>query len=73
VFRLADVQPNRESKSGTVRIADSTNFFVSKTIAASLVTIKPGGMFRTTLHGAFLISAEGAAIFRKWGWIAPAK
>jgi accessory colonization factor AcfC len=22
---------------------------------------------------AFLISAEGAAIFRKWGWIAPAK
>jgi accessory colonization factor AcfC len=22
---------------------------------------------------AFLTSAEGAAIFRKWGWIAPAK
>jgi oxalate decarboxylase len=27
-----------------VRIADSTNLFVSKTIAATLVTIKPGGL-----------------------------
>jgi oxalate decarboxylase len=44
VFRLADMQPNRETKSGTVRIADSTNFLVSKTIAASLVNIKPGGL-----------------------------
>jgi oxalate decarboxylase len=44
VFRLADMPPNRETKSGTVRIADSTNFLVSKTIAAVLVTIKPGGL-----------------------------
>src|ERR1700737_1324087 len=44
VFRLGDMQPNRETKSGTVRIADSTNFHVSKTIAASQVTVKPGGM-----------------------------
>jgi oxalate decarboxylase len=44
VFRLADVQPYRETKSGTVRIADSTNFHVSKTIAASVVTVKPGGL-----------------------------
>ena len=44
VFRLTDMQPNRETKSGTVRIADSTNFLVSKTIAATRVTIKPGGM-----------------------------
>ena len=44
VFRLTDMQPNRETKSGTVRIADSTNFLVSKTIAASRVTIKPGGL-----------------------------
>jgi oxalate decarboxylase len=44
VFRLADMQPNRETKSGAVWIADSTNFLVSKTIAATRVTIKPGGL-----------------------------
>jgi oxalate decarboxylase len=44
VFRLADVPPSRETKSGTVRVADSTNFLVSKTIAATMVTIKPGGL-----------------------------
>jgi oxalate decarboxylase len=44
VFRLADMPPSRETNSGTVRIADSTNFLVSKTIAATQVTIKPGGM-----------------------------
>ena len=44
VFRLADVSPSRETKSGTVRVADSTNFLVSKTIAATMVTIKPGGL-----------------------------
>jgi oxalate decarboxylase len=44
VFRLADVKPSVDTKSGTVRIADSTNFLVSKTIAATMVTIKPGGM-----------------------------
>ena len=44
VFRLSDMQTSREMKSGTVRIADSTNFLVSKTIAATRVTIKPGGL-----------------------------
>jgi oxalate decarboxylase len=50
VFRLGDMQPNRETKSGSVRIADSTNFLVSKTIAASQVTIKPGGMREMHWH-----------------------
>jgi oxalate decarboxylase len=50
VFRLGDMEPNRENKSGTVRIADSTNFFVSKTIAAALVTIKPGGLREMHWH-----------------------
>jgi oxalate decarboxylase len=36
--------PSRETNSGTVRIADSSNFLVSKTIAATQVTIKPGGV-----------------------------
>jgi oxalate decarboxylase len=50
VFKLADLQPNRETKSGTVQIADSTNFLVSKTIAAARVTIKPGGMREMHWH-----------------------
>jgi oxalate decarboxylase family bicupin protein len=50
VFRLGDMQPSRETKSGTVRIADSTNFLVSKTIAASMVSIKPGGMREMHWH-----------------------
>src|SRR6201997_2872696 len=50
VFRLADMQPNRETKSGTVRVADSTNFIVSKTIAATLVTVKPGGLREMHWH-----------------------
>ena len=50
VFRLGDMAPNRETKSGTVRIADSTNFLVSKTVAASMVTIKPGGVREMHWH-----------------------
>jgi len=46
VFSLADMQPSRETKSRTVRIADSSNFFVSKTIAATRVEVKPGGPVR---------------------------
>jgi oxalate decarboxylase len=44
VFSLADLPPNQETKSGTVQTADSTNFLVSKTIAASRVTVKPGDL-----------------------------
>jgi oxalate decarboxylase len=44
VFRLGDMPPKQETKSGTVRVADSTNFLVSKTIAASQVTVKSGGL-----------------------------
>jgi oxalate decarboxylase len=44
VFRAADFKPLVDNKSGTVRLADSTNFLVSKTIAATVVTIKPGGL-----------------------------
>jgi oxalate decarboxylase len=50
VFRLADMPPTRETKSGTVRIADSTNFLVSKTIAAAMVTLKPGGLREMHWH-----------------------
>jgi oxalate decarboxylase len=43
VFRLADM-PVRETNGGMVQLADSTNFLVSKTIAATRVMIKPGGL-----------------------------
>jgi len=44
VFRLGDMPPKQETRSGTVRVADSTNFLVSKTIAATQVTVKSGGL-----------------------------
>ena len=50
VFRLADLPPSRETKSGTVRIADSRNFIVSKTIAATRVEVKPGGLREMHWH-----------------------
>ncbi len=50
VFRLGDMPPYREMKNGTIRIADSTNFRVSKTIAATQVTVKPGGLREMHWH-----------------------
>lgn len=48
-FRLLAQQP-LQSSGGTVRIADSTNFLVSTTIAAALVEIEPGGMREMHWH-----------------------
>jgi oxalate decarboxylase len=50
VFSLTDMPPTRETKSGTVRIADSTNFLVSKTVASALVIVKPGGLREMHWH-----------------------
>ena len=41
-FSLGSSAPTRQTKGGEVRIADSSNFIVSKTIAAALVTLHPG-------------------------------
>jgi oxalate decarboxylase len=43
-FQLNEVAPMRKTRSGFVQVADSSNFKASKTIAAALVTIHPGGM-----------------------------
>jgi oxalate decarboxylase len=43
-FSLAGMAPTRKTKGGEVRIADSRNFSVSKTIAAALVTLHPGAL-----------------------------
>ena len=39
-----------KSKGGSVRITDSKNFPVSKTIAAALVEVEPGGMRELHWH-----------------------
>src|SRR3981189_1274668 len=43
-FALGSGAPARETKGGSVRIADSRNFTVATTIAAALVTEHPGGL-----------------------------
>ena len=43
-FPLATSHPTRETASGSIRVADSTNFNVAQTVAAALVTVKPGGV-----------------------------
>lgn len=47
--RLFAQEPLRTS-GGTVRIADSTNFPVSKTVAAALVEVEPGGLRELHWH-----------------------
>ncbi|WP_229681130.1 cupin domain-containing protein [Neoroseomonas lacus] len=47
-FSLASLPPLKESRGGSIRLADSSNFKASKTIAAGLETIKPGGV--RTMH-----------------------
>ncbi|HVJ51595.1 MAG TPA: oxalate decarboxylase family bicupin [Aliidongia sp.] len=50
VFRLSEMKPNKVSKGGQIQIADSTNFKISKTVAAALVTVKPGGLRELHWH-----------------------
>jgi oxalate decarboxylase len=49
-FSLSGVTPFRDNKSGSLRIADSTVFKVSETVAAALQTIKPGGLRELHWH-----------------------
>jgi len=49
-FRLADLPPVKKTRGGEVRIADSSNFEIAKTIAASHVTLHPGGMREMHWH-----------------------
>jgi oxalate decarboxylase len=49
-FPLSSLPPTGETKGGQVRIADSSNFNVSTTTAAALMTIRPGGMRELHWH-----------------------
>ncbi|CAB3776813.1 oxalate decarboxylase family bicupin [Pararobbsia alpina] len=50
IFRMSDMKPNVKTAGGQVQIVDSKNFNVSKTVAAALVTVKPGGMRELHWH-----------------------
>jgi oxalate decarboxylase len=50
IFSLGDMPATKKTAGGMVQIADSRNFNVSTTVAAALVTIKPGGMRELHWH-----------------------
>ncbi len=49
-FRMEAMAPTKKTSGGEVRVVDARNFPVSKTIAAALVRIKPGGMRELHWH-----------------------
>lgn len=49
-FDLGGMTATKQTRGGSVRIADSTNFHASDTIAAALVTVHPGGMREMHWH-----------------------
>ena len=50
IFRLSRSQPIKENSGGRIQVADSSNFKVSQTVAAALVTVEPGGMREMHWH-----------------------
>lgn len=49
-FSLGSVPPFNNTNSGTIRVADSTNFLASTTVAAALVTVPPDGLRELHWH-----------------------
>jgi len=49
-FRTLQMPPTKKNKSGEVRIIDSSNFKIATTVAAAIVTIKPGGVRELHWH-----------------------
>lgn len=49
-FRMEAMEPTKKTAGGEVRVVDSSNFPVSKSIAAGLVTVKPGGLRELHWH-----------------------
>jgi oxalate decarboxylase len=49
-FSLDSTAPVRQTKGGEVRVADSSIFTISKTIAVGLVTIRPGALREMHWH-----------------------
>jgi oxalate decarboxylase len=49
-FRMEAMAPTRKNAGGEVRVVDSHNFPASKSIAAGLVRVKPGGIREMHWH-----------------------
>ena len=49
-FKMKAMKPDKVTKGGEVRIVDSSKFKVSKTVAAALVNLKPGGLRELHWH-----------------------
>lgn len=49
-FSMGAMKPTITTKSGSAKIIDTRNFPVSQTIAAALVTVKPGGLRELHWH-----------------------
>jgi oxalate decarboxylase len=49
-FPMGSMKPQKVTRGGEVRIVDTRNFPVSKTIAAAQLTIKPGGLRELHWH-----------------------
>nr|WP_249158916.1 cupin domain-containing protein [Bradyrhizobium tropiciagri] len=50
IFKLGSWAPAKQSKAGEIRVADSNSFPISTTIAAALVTVRPGGIREMHWH-----------------------
>jgi len=50
IFRLGSSAPVRQNSGGSIRIADSSNYTYSATVAAALVTLEPGSMRELHWH-----------------------
>jgi oxalate decarboxylase len=49
-FRASKMPVTKRTKSGEVRIVDSTKFKISTTVAAAIVTVRPGGIRELHWH-----------------------
>jgi oxalate decarboxylase len=49
-FKMEAMAPTRKTPGGEVRVVDSSNFPVSKNVAAALVTLKPGALRELHWH-----------------------
>jgi len=49
-FAMSAMAANKTTRGGSVKIVDTRNFPISKTIAAALVTIQPGGLRELHWH-----------------------
>lgn len=50
IFRLSRSKPLHRNSGGSIQIADSTNFPLSQSVAAALVTVEPGSMRELHWH-----------------------